>query len=116
MRYALDLIRVLAAMNSMKQHALAMLTTIGISTLLPAAHSADFLLDKAADFYCASMEDLKPSEMTTYERGLMEGMAMGFVMGQYPEQADKLEKMDDEQFNKSFYPLIKKKCPGKSFL
>lgn len=79
-----------------------------MSTLAPVAYSAEFLLDKAADFYCASMEELKPNEMNTYERGLMEGMALGFVMGQYPEQAEKLENMDDEQFNKSFYTLIKK--------
>ena len=90
-------------------------TTMGFMALTPAAHSSEFILGKAADFYCGSMEDMKPSEMSTYDRGLFEGMAIGFVIGQYPEQAKNLEKMGEARVNQLFYPLVKKKCPGKAF-
>jgi hypothetical protein len=100
------------AMAAIKSGLASIIVALGIT---PAAHSSEFLLDKAADFYCGSMKEMKPSEMTTYDRGLMEGMAIGFVFGQYPEQADKLGGMNEEEFNKVFYPLINRKCPGKSF-
>jgi hypothetical protein len=76
---------------------------------------SEFLFKKAVEFYCASMEDMNPKEMNTYERGLMEGMAFGFIMGQYPEQASIFEKMKDGEINAKFYPLIKQQCPSKSF-
>jgi hypothetical protein len=100
------------AMAAIKIGFASIIVTLGIS---PAVHSSEFLLDKAADFYCISMKEMNPGEMTTYDRGLMEGMALGFVLGQYPEQADKLGEMDDKEINKVFYPLINRKCPGKSF-
>ena len=92
-----------------------MATTMVFVAQAPAARSSEFILNKAADFYCGSMENMKPSEMTTYDRGLFEGMAIGFVIGQYPEQAKSLEKMGEARVNQLFYPLVKKKCPGKAF-
>lgn len=88
---------------------------ISLASLALPASSSEFLINKAVDFYCGTMTDMKPSEMSTYERGLYEGMSIGFIAGQYPEQADVIEKMGEDNFNKAFYPLIKQKCPDKSF-
>jgi hypothetical protein len=99
----------------MKPAKIIALATISLTGVAQAAHGSEFLLDKAADFYCGSMEGMNPREMTTYDRGLYEGMAFGFVLGQYPEQADNFEKMSDKQVNDIFYPLVKQKCPSKSF-
>lgn len=54
--------------------------------------------------------------MSTDERGLNEGMALGFVMGPYPEQSDGLANMDDQAFEQGFYARIRAICPAKSFL
>ena len=89
--------------------------TILLTGTTQSAFGSEFLLSKAADFYCGSMEEMKPSEMTTYDRGLYEGMALGFIAGQYPEQIGSLDKMSEEETNNIFYSLVKQKCPNKSF-
>ncbi|MFN9619754.1 MAG: hypothetical protein ACK55X_08605 [Synechococcaceae cyanobacterium] len=84
----------------------------------PAASSVglDFLLGKAAESYCGFMDDQTPQTMTTFDRGLYEGMALGFVMGQYPEQSGVLADVEDESFEKGFYGRIRSLCPTKAFL
>jgi hypothetical protein len=72
----------------MKPAKIIALATISLTGVAQAAHGSEFLLDKAADFYCGSMEGMNPREMTTYNRGLYEGI---------------------------LYPLVKQKCPSKSF-
>jgi len=99
----------------MNRRMLAGLIAISLTGTTQSALGSEFLLGKAADFYCGSMEDMKPSEMSTYDRGLYEGMAIGFVAGQYPGQIGVFEKMNEKEINNIFYPLIKKKCPDKSF-
>lgn len=94
---------------------IAALVTISLAGATPSALGSEFLLGKAADFYCAIMKDMKPSEMTTYDRGLQEGMALGFVLGQYPEQAKGFGAMSEKEINGIFYPLVKQKCPSKAF-
>ncbi len=74
-----------------------------------------FLVKQAVDFYCGSMKGETPARMTDYDRGLFEGMAIGFVFGQYPSQADFVEKLGEERFNELFYGGIQKQCPGKAF-
>ena len=76
----------------------------------------DFLLQKAAEAYCGFMEEQNPKTMTTFERGLYEGMALGFVMGQYPEQSGVLADLEDKTFENGFYGQIRDLCPSKSFL
>jgi hypothetical protein len=97
----------------MRQFRLACLAALAFAT--EPVQGSEFLFKKAVEFYCASMNETNPKEMNTYERGLMEGMAFGFIMGQYPEQASIFEKMNDEEINAKFYPLIKQQCPSKSF-
>ena len=79
------------------------------------SHANEFLIQKMADFYSSAMngEDIK--KMSSYDRGLFEGMSLGFVLGQYPEQAQSIASMNEDDFNESFYPLIKKQCPQYSF-
>lgn len=74
-----------------------------------------FLVKQAVDFYCGSMKGETPSRMTDYDRGLFEGMAIGFVFGQYPSQADFVEKLGEQRFNELFYGGILKQCPAKAF-
>jgi len=50
------------------------------------------------------------------ERALNEGMALGFVMGPYPEQSDGLANMDDQAFEQGFYARIRATFLAKSFL
>lgn len=90
----------------------------GAASAAPAAGAADldFLLEKAVTAYCGFMEEQNPKTMTTFERGLYEGMALGFVMGQYPEQSDVLANVEDEAFGRGFYGRIRDVCPAKSFL
>jgi hypothetical protein len=90
----------------------------GAAAAAPAAGGADldFLLEKAVASYCGFMEELNPKMMTTFERGLYEGMALGFVMGQYPEQSDVLANVEAKAFEQGFYGRIREVCPAKSFL
>lgn len=50
------------------------------------------------------------------ERALNEGMALGFVMGPYPEQSDGLANMDDQAFEQGFYARIRATFLATSFL
>lgn len=96
-----------------------MLATALALLLSPAAtaEAADneFLVRQAVDFYCGSMKSENPGRMTDYDRGLYEGMAIGFIFGQYPKQADFVEKLGEDRFNGLFYGGIRKQCPSKSF-
>ena len=99
----------------MNRRLITPLIAIALAGTPQSALGSEFLLGIAADFYCGSMKDMDPSRMSTYERGLYEGMAIGFVAGQYPEQVGVFDTMGEEEINNIFYPLIKKKCPSKSF-
>ncbi|MFM7264949.1 MAG: hypothetical protein ACKOZW_05040 [Cyanobium sp.] len=81
-----------------------------------AAADVDFLLEKAVASYCDFMAQQNPKLMTTYERGLYEGMALDFVMGHHPEQGDVFANLEDQAFEKGFYGWIREVCPAKSFL
>lgn len=82
----------------------------------PGGADLDVLLEKAATSYCDFMAEQNPKTMATDERGLNEGMALGFVMGPYPEPSDRLANMDDQAFEQGFYARIRAICPAKSFL
>ena len=62
------------------------------------------------------MAEQNPKTMSTDERGLNEGMVLGFVMGPYPEQSDGLANMDDQAFEQGFYARIRATFLAKSFL
>ena len=87
--------------------------------LTPAAPAVaadnEFLVRQAVDFYCGSMKSENPGRMTDYDRGLYEGMASGFIFGQYPQQADFVDKLGEDRFNQLFYGGIRKQCPTKAF-
>lgn len=90
----------------------------GSAEAAPAAPGADlnFLLEKAVESYCGFMAEQNPKMMSTFERGLYEGMALGFVMGQYPEQGGVLAEMEEKAFESGFYGRIRTVCPAKSFV
>lgn len=95
--------------------ALAVAGAVGEPAVAAGGNDAGFLVKQAVDFYCGSMKGETPARMTDYDRGLFEGMAIGFVFGQYPSQADFVEKLGEQRFNELFYGGIQKQCPTKAF-
>ena len=81
---------------------------------LPAI-SSEFMINQMVDAYCSIMKGEDVSIMNSYDRGLNEGMAIGLVMGQYPEKIDQLASMSEQEINSRFYPGIEQKCPQYSF-
>ena len=94
---------------------LALSGIIATITDIRPAIAADFLIDQMASFYCGAMEDKNPKMMSSYDRGLIEGMSLGFVMGTYPERLAEITSMSEGDFNSKFYPKINQKCPQYSF-
>ena len=79
------------------------------------AMSSDFMINQMVDAYCSIMEGENVGIMNSYDRGMNEGMAIGLVMGQYPEKIDQLASMSEQQINTKFYPGIEQRCPQYSF-
>lgn len=79
------------------------------------AKSSEFMINQMIDAYCLIMQGEDVNVMNSYDRGMNEGMAIGLVMGQYPEKIDQLASMSEQQINSNFYPGIEKKCPQYSF-
>ena len=79
------------------------------------AMSSDFMINQMVDAYCSIMEGENVGVMNSYDRGMNEGMAIGLVMGQYPEKIDQLALMSEQQINSKFYPGIEQRCPQYSF-
>ena len=77
---------------------LAALAATDIAAAQAQGTDLEFLLQKAAEACCGYMEEQTPKTMTTFDRGLYEGMALGFVMGQYPEQSGVLADVEDRSF------------------
>ena len=79
------------------------------------AMSSDFMINQMVDAYCSIMEGENVGVMNSYDRGMNEGMAIGLVMGQYPEKIDQLASMSEQQSNSKFYPAIELGSPQYSF-
>ncbi|MFY8149073.1 MAG: hypothetical protein ACOVNL_07630 [Prochlorococcaceae cyanobacterium] len=113
-RFALPLLRS-RPLGSWLLRGVGVLMLAGVPQEPAKASDAGFLVKQAVDFYCGSMKGETPARMTAYDRGLFEGMAIGFVFGQYPSQADFVEKLGEDKFNQLFYGGIRQQCPSKSF-
>ena len=62
---------------------IAISSVVATSVFAAPAVSADFLIRQMAAFYCGAMQGENPKNMESYDRGLIEGMSLGFVMGKY---------------------------------
>ena len=79
------------------------------------AMGSDFMINQMVDAYSSIMEGENVGVMNSYDRGMNEGMAIGLVMGQYPEKIDQLTSMSEQQINSRFYPAIVQRFPQYSF-
>ena len=79
------------------------------------AMSSDFIINQMVDAYCSIMKGENVGVMNSYDRGMNEGIAIGLVMGQYPEKIDQLASMTEQEINSKFYPGIEQRCPQYSF-
>ena len=77
--------------------------------------SSEFMINQMIDAYCSIMKGEDVNVMNSYDRGMNEGMAIGLVMGQYPEKIDQLASMSEHEINSKFYPGIEETCPQYSF-
>ena len=100
----------------MKPFSLITISSITASTIfgLPTIGSV-FLINQMVDFYCNVMEGENTSTMNSYDRGLNEGMAIGWALGQYPEKVEQFSSISEQEINNQFYSGVDKKCPQYSF-
>ena len=94
---------------------LAISSIAAVNTIGAPVMGSNFMISQMVDFYCTIMEGENVSTMNSYDRGMNEGMAIGFIMGQYPEKIDQVASMSDQEINNQFYPGIERKCPQYSF-
>ena len=100
----------------MKFSALLAFSSIAtVSAIGAPAISSNFMINQMVDFYCTIMKGENVSTMNSYDRGMNEGMAIGFIKGQYPEKINQVASMSDQEINNQFYPEIERKCPQYSF-
>jgi len=100
----------------MKFNPLYMITGIAAACGIGAsAMGSEFMINQMVDAYCSIMEGENVGVMNSYDRGMNEGMAIGLVMGQYPEKIDQLASMSEQEINSQFYPGIEQRCPQYSF-
>ena len=100
----------------MKRNSLLALSGVTAAAVIGApVMSSEFMINQMVDAYCSIMKGENVSVMNSYDRGMNEGMAIGLVMGQYPEKIDQLASMSEQQINSRFYPGIEQRCPQYSF-
>ena len=97
----------------MKRNSLLALS--GVTAAGAPVMSSEFMINQMIDAYCSIMKGENVDVMNSYYRGMNEGMAIGLVMGQYPEKIDKLASISEQQINSRFYPGIEQRCPQYSF-
>ena len=75
-----------------------------MSVIEALAMSSNFMINQMVDFYCTIMKGENISTMNSYDRGMNEGMAIGFIMGQYSEKIEQVASMSNQEINNQFYP------------
>lgn len=88
---------------------------IVLTCLCGVGQASGFRFDLAVEGYCALMNDVDPKELSWHERGMMEGIAVGFVLGQMPGQLDEWAKSTEDDWQKKFLEAAKARCPSKAF-
>ncbi len=86
-----------------------------MSVIEALAMSSNFMINQMVDFYCTIMKGENISTMNSYDRGMNEGMAIGFIMGQYSEKIEQVASMSNQEINNQFYPWTERRCPQYSF-
>ena len=78
-------------------------------------YSSDFRFDKAVEYYCSMTTEINPKTQNRYQRGLLEGLAMGIVIGEQDGQFSEWANSTAEDFQHKFHGAIKSTCPKASF-